>query len=1223
VSTRVLVVTSRTAFAEALSVALRASDLDYVGARRIDDALRVLEDERMPAAVIVDLVSAPADPEQICDAVRAKEAGAQVPVIFCGTGNESIKSTTDALIVGGDGYFGLPVEAQRVVAKIATYVGCPVPELPSNLVLTAEEERGSQPPAPRERPSSSELLDQTAPMTPRPVSIEDLADQLPENFGDQLSSPPSDMAEVTDSLEQEAVAAALAAAKTAEGRTLEDESEEIASSISAEVFGEDEKARDEALARRAQAEREAEEAAREAAARAADLERIRAEAEAEVKRVAEERARLEEIERKRAEAEEEARRAVEEAAARAAAEKALLEEIERQRAQAVADAEREAAAAARRAEEERARLEELARKRAEAEEAVRRAVEDAARRTAEEEERLSELEQKRFEAEEEARRALEEAAKRSAEELARLEDLARQREAAEEEARRALEETAKKSAEEQARLFELEVQRQAAEEAARRALEEAARREAEERARLEEIALRRREAEAEAQRALEEAARREAEERARLDELAQRRILAEEEAAASVEEARKLEAAERARLEELMRRRLEAEEQTRRLLEDHAAREIAAREALEETRRRESEERARLDEVARRRHEAEVEAARALAETEQRAQQARAALEETQRKEAEERARLEELERDRARAAADAARASEELARREAEERARLARLAEERARLEETARIEADARAARERDERTRLERLAAEREKSEAEMKAALEERARLLALEEERLHAIQKSREEAEAEAERRRQERARLENDSEERLAAARKERERLEVEAQQELERIARIRAEEELARRELEEKRTRARLGFQSGRFDAVPAGQATLAHDVGSQGRPVTDAQGVVVGGPLPSFAVLDAEPPPPPPFVALEPPAGRFAEGELPSLLWAAHHLKVTGAVDIATDDGRSRTLFLEEGEPVLVSSTLPVDRPEEGLLRAGLVTVARYNELRAGPLRSARRTAAALVAEGVLKPEELFPAVRGVLTEQVLSLLEHESGTFTYREEHAHAADRARLEHRFDALLAEGVRRKFDERRLWLVLGGPSSLVAPDDRARELPPLSPEEKLALARLDGTRSLEDVVLETGISAVVVLRTALIAISSGTARMVARGMPLDPAERQAQRERSVAIDRARVLDRLHAARNGDYFTFLGVDLHASPFEVQRAAERVRQRFDPMRFADPAFADLAAALKEIVEVTFDAEAVLGDEALAEGYRKNLLGQMPRVMKRRA
>ena len=78
---RVLVVTSRTAFAEALSVALRASDLDFASARRAADAVRAVEEE-LPGAVIVDLLSNLGTLEPVTAAVRAKPQGADVPIIF-------------------------------------------------------------------------------------------------------------------------------------------------------------------------------------------------------------------------------------------------------------------------------------------------------------------------------------------------------------------------------------------------------------------------------------------------------------------------------------------------------------------------------------------------------------------------------------------------------------------------------------------------------------------------------------------------------------------------------------------------------------------------------------------------------------------------------------------------------------------------------------------------------------------------------------------------------------------------------------------------------------------------------------------------------------------------------------------------------------------------------------------------------------------------------------
>ena len=1051
VAQRVLVVTSRTGFAEALSVALRASDLDFVGARRTADAVRTIEDD-LPGAVIVDLLSPLGSQEPITAAVRARPQGADVPIIFCGDGRQAIKSTTDSLIAGGDGYFNLPAEAQRVVAKIATYLGCPVPELPASLSLPGDDGSGDEDPAP-----PSDMAETTAPVhAPRPITILESAES-------------GEMDEATDALAMEAVEAAIAAARTrsGEGATVDDGPADAAR---------EDAASDELL--RAGREAAEHEAAERAAAERAAAERAAAEEERRIaeeqRRRAEEQSRIAEQQRQAVLAQ--SRRAEEQRQA-----------AEARRAQAERDAaEAEALAAARQAEADRQQAE-------------------LARLDAEAGERLRQLDLKRQKAEDAARLAGEGAA---------------------------------------------------------RAAQEAAERELRERAQLEELERQRKQAEADARRATEQAAEQEREGQRKVAEM----LLAEER--------------ERARLEELQRRRGAIEEEAARALE----------------------------ELGQKRAEAQDAARRMAAEAAEREEQLRG--------------RLEELEAERVRREGELERTQHARNQREAEERIRLEELEAERHRQEERARLEADELMRRELMEQERLAALEDERVRREEELREALQAQQAELAAEEERLARL-KSEVASVAERERQRaEERARLEADAELRLAEARRQREQLEQDAASELERLRKLRAEEELARLELDEKRARARLAFQTGRLDAVPPGDRAAGTDVGSRLRPGSDAEGQVVGGPLLPFLPLDAEPPPPPKMVPLEPPAGRFADGELPSLLWACANLKVTGVVELTFDDGRSRSLYLEEGEPVLVASTLPADRPEEGLLRAGLITAARYNELRAGPLRSPRRTASALVAEGVLKPEELFPAVRGVLTEQVLSLLEHDAGAFSYREELAHAADRVRLEHPLDALLAEGIRRKFDERRLWLVLGGPSSLAAPEDRARELPPLSPEEKLVLVRLDGTRSLEDVIVETAISVAVVLRAALIAISCGAARLLARGVPADPAERAAQRERSLAIDKARVLDRLHAARHGDYFSFLGVDVHASAFEVQRAAERLRQRFDPQRFPDPAFAEVQAALKEIVEVSYDAEAVLGDATLAESYRRNLLGGAPRLQQRR-
>ena len=932
----------------------------------------------------------------------------------------------------------------------------------------------------------------------------------------------------------------------------------------------EERAREEAEAR---AREEAEERAREQARAREEAEARIREAEARA-REAEERAR-EEAEARVREAEEKARLEIEELARREAEEKARLAEekarLEQERAQKEAEA--------------RAREEAEAEMRAELD-ALKRELQERARQEAAERERLQREREER-EAQERARKEAEEQARREAEERAQkeAEALAEQRaREAEERARKETEAKARKEAKALARQAEERARKEA--EARARAEAEARIREAEERAR--------KEAEEKARLEIEELAAREAEEKARLAE--ERARLEAERAQREVEELARREADEKARLE--------AEERARR------AEELAAREA--EERKRLEEERARLEEERR------------LIEEEHRLRE-----QERARLEAEERARREEeqqrLERERAQREEEerARRDAEEHARREAEERLRQeaearAREAEERAQKEAEARIREAEERLREAEERARKEaeqklQEAAEEARKSAERAKSFEEIARKEAMEKARL----------EAERARLEEERAKLaagEQDLREAQERAQAELAQRLLEAeerfQRELEQRVREQEEAFLRAREAEERKRRSRFAFQRGLLDAAVADPALLearASEVGIDGWEEGAREGLLPmgGGRFEPGGELPMDPPRPPEgFTPLEPLEGSFSEGELPALLWSAHTLGVTGAVTLRHKDGRERTLLLEAGEPVGFVSTLPQDRPEEALLRAGLITAARHAELRSGPLRSARRTCAALVDEGALKPQELFTAVRGVLTEQVLSVLEWDEGTFAYAEERAHAGDRLRLQHRCDALLAEGIRRKYDEGRLLRVLGGPQTLLAPDDRALELPPLAPEERVALRLFDGTRPVEDVVLDGAISAEGALRAALILVSAGALRIVARGLPRD-ADRESEHERSVAIDKERILDRLHLARHGDYFAFLGVPYDVTAFEVHRAADRLRRRFDEQRYSDPVFRELREALREIRQVADEAEAVLSDEALKSGYRRNL------------
>jgi len=435
-----------------------------------------------------------------------------------------------------------------------------------------------------------------------------------------------------------------------------------------------------------------------------------------------------------------------------------------------------------------------------------------------------------------------------------------------------------------------------------------------------------------------------------------------------------------------------------------------------------------------------------------------------------------------------------------------------------------------------------------------------------------------------------------------------------LKAQAEAEDKARQDIEAALSKRDARREQLREALAFKQGVFSGAPreSGLATLLAEIGGDAWQETHA--ILVGAA--AFAPgtdmpLDPDAPLGEP-IAMAPASGSFDDGEVVALLFAAHALRITGAIDVVNEDGRMRSLYFEEGEPVGFDSNLSNDRPCEHLLRAGLITSARYAEMRAGPRQSARRACSTLVDDGGLLASELFTAVRGVLTEQLLSVMEWDRGTFLYREDRTHDADRVRLAHSFDVLLAEGVRRKYDADRLWRVLGAPSTILGPGNAALRIPPLSVQQKRAARLLDGKRALDDVILETGGSPEVALTTALVLLSCGACEVVAKGIAPDIADRLVAES---DIERERIEDRLQLARHGDYFTVLGVDRLATTFEIRAAAERLRNRFDPERFSSPALADLKRSVQEIRDIIDEAEDVLADDQLRDAYRRNTISQV--------
>jgi hypothetical protein len=345
--------------------------------------------------------------------------------------------------------------------------------------------------------------------------------------------------------------------------------------------------------------------------------------------------------------------------------------------------------------------------------------------------------------------------------------------------------------------------------------------------------------------------------------------------------------------------------------------------------------------------------------------------------------------------------------------------------------------------------------------------------------------------------------------------------------------------------------------------------------------------------------------------PLAPLSPAEGEFGgSDDISHLLFAIWQQQVTGRIDFI-HESRKRTVFFERGGPVDAFSSQLFDRMEEYLYREGKITRPQYQDVRVKGLKTPRRIGAHLVNEGFIKPHELFEAVRGHLGEVVLGVFEWEEGAYRYVPERAEEDDRVVLDIDPRALIAEGVRRKYLMPRLMSLIGAPSSLLAPVPNASidlDALGLRSGERKIVRLLDGTRSIEDLVFSTGLSAQQVYQAlaALVAVKYAEVRVRGIEGVVDNGT-----SASDTIDRQRIQEKLEHVRKLDYFQILGVPQIATPYEIDRAYERVMHEFQAHRFSEAVRRELAEQLTEIEYVLEDARQILRDDALRDAYARHL------------
>lgn len=194
------------------------------------------------------------------------------------------------------------------------------------------------------------------------------------------------------------------------------------------------------------------------------------------------------------------------------------------------------------------------------------------------------------------------------------------------------------------------------------------------------------------------------------------------------------------------------------------------------------------------------------------------------------------------------------------------------------------------------------------------------------------------------------------------------------------------------------------------------------------------------------------------------------------LPEILVTVYRHKAPGT--IACRRGNElKEIFLDRGHIVFATSNQVRDSLGDRLLNEGLITREQYDESVRRLLKSDKRQGTILTEMRVLDPEAMLDAVRGQIQEIVWSLFAWDGGSARFMPGRDLHREFVKLDIPIPQAIIEGVRHAPDAKTLLSRIGGRHTLLVKSGKEISELALDEDEELLLDRVDGKRTLGDLV--------------------------------------------------------------------------------------------------------------------------------------------------